>query len=163
MQIKPYTVSQYFSKSSPGFLFSSSHNGNLPTATCPSFSSSFHPATNRCHCPPTLLRNTVHLAFAYRAIKLASPSSKSLSVLLQRNRWLRDDYMDLLGNFFACTNKGCKHTKTWLTTTTPSKCHLPFRLLADVLFQILRQLYKLLLPSPTQLVPLPAQAAHLWL
>lgn len=88
MQIKLCTVSQYFSKSSPGFLSSSSHNGNLPTTTCLSFSSSFHPATNHCHCLPALPWNTIHLTFAYRASQLASTSSKSFSGLLQRNWWL---------------------------------------------------------------------------
>lgn len=105
--------------------------------------------------PPTLLGNPVHLAFAYGASQLASPSSKFFWGLLQRNWWLGEDYMHLPGSFFACTNRGYKHTKMWPTTIDPTKCHLPSRLLADVLLQILRQLCKLAF--------LPAWAVHLCL
>lgn len=78
--------------------------------------------------PPSILSPTAVTAschsseggFAYGASQLASSSSASFSGLLQRNRWLGQDCVDLLGNLFASTNKAHKHKKTH-----PSKCHLP--------------------------------------
>jgi len=84
----------------------------LPTTTGLSFSSSSRPATNRCLCPPALLRNS--------PLGLHTPSVPSLPLLppnpaqdcrREIGGWGKD-YKDLLGNLFACTKKGCKHTKS---------------------------------------------------
>lgn len=129
MQIKPGTDPHYFSKPSPSFLLSFSHNVNPLTKTCLSFSlchqtQSLIPNTPPKHCPAflsflgTLLRTTAK-----------KPVAKGG---LHGFPW----------QFFHLY-KECKHTKTWPSLTTPFKCPLPFRFPADILLQIVLQLCKL--------------------
>lgn len=129
-----------FLKSSPVFLFSSSHAGNLPTTTCLSFSSSFHPPTTVAaswHCSETL--STWPLQ--YRASQLSSPFSKSFSGCCKEiSVWGR------IMRIYLAISLLVQRMQTYRKVTNYNySLQMPLahsRLLPEVIWQILRQLCK---------------------